>query len=560
MDRFEIIDENAVYSLHGKIFQSCRADTEREALISSAIRSRKYTRGEIVDLAGKISHGLIRSGFQKGQRIGLLGENCPEWGIVYLAILSAGGVVVPLDPALKIKELENLLIHSRISYLFTTDNRMDTISETASGNNLDLTIIGILDSIKGAESYAGSTESYIDENIDPDDTAALIYTSGTTGDPKGVILTHRNLTANLESIRSVLPLDENSVFLSLLPIHHTFEATVGFLYPMLIGARVVYAKGLSSRDMMEDIRDFGITCMLGVPLLYDKMFKSIRRKIAASSVTRRIAFKLLYGVSEIGWKFRRRSGKMLFRSLRKKAGLESIDYFISGGGPLLPEIPEYFNMLGFTFLEGYGLTECSPVVSVNIPEDTRFGSVGPPLPGIEVAIDSPSMDGIGEIIVKGDNNTPGYIDNPEATSALRDEEWLYTGDLGMIEDGHIYIMGRAKNLIVTAAGKNVYPEEIEEYLYQSDYISEAIVVGRKKENRMGEDVCAVIYPDIEQMITDDKVDPIEPEIDKIRDTLASEIRHVNEHLASFKRISKFDIRLKEFEKTTTRKIKRNLYL
>ncbi len=560
MNRFEIIDENAVYSLHGTIFQSCRGNPGREALISSADSKRKYTRGEIVDLAGKIACGLVRSGFEKGQRIGLLAENCPEWGIVYLAILSAGGVVVPLDPALKRMELENLLIHSRISFLFTADNRIDDLAESASDNNLDLTIVGIEDSISGAESYADEDQSFFDEQVDPDDTAALIYTSGTTGDPKGVILTHRNLISNLESIRDVLPLDENAVFLSLLPIHHTFEATVGFLYPMLIGARVVYAKGLSSRDMMEDIRDFEITCMLGVPLLYDKMYKSIRRKVNASPVTKRMMFGSLYGVSKFGWKINRRWGQSLFRSLRDKAGLSSIEYFISGGGPLLPEIPEFFNMLGFTFLEGYGLTECSPVISVNIPEDTRFGSVGPPLPGIEVAIDNPSIDGIGEIIVKGDNNTPGYIDNPEATTALRDEDWLYTGDLGKIEDGHIYIMGRAKNLIVTAAGKNVYPEEIEEFLYQSEYIYEAIVVGRKRENRMGEDVCAIIYPDLEQLIADKKVDSKKPEIEIIRDTLALEIKHVNEHLASFKRISKFDIRLKEFEKTTTRKIKRNLYL
>ncbi len=551
-----ILQKTEILSLHETILEACLGDPDGDALVSSAEPERSYTRGEVADLAGKIAHGLVTSGFLRGGRIGLLAENCPEWGIIYLAILSAGGIVVPIDPALKKTEREKLLSISMIQYLFTADDSIESVAEIVAAKNLSISTIGIRDSIEGARAITGYENTYIERETDPYDTAAIIYTSGTTGTPKGVILTHRNLTANIESIKAALTVSPGSVFLSILPIHHTFEATTGFLYPMSIGVKVVYARALNSRDIIEDIRDFGVTCMVGVPLLFEKMYKTIVRKISEQPFHKRMMIRLMYGLSKLGWRLGCRWGKPLFRGLRQKAGLDTVTLFVSGGGPLLPEIPEWFNMLGFVFLEGYGLTECSPVVSVNLENNMKFGSVGQPLPGIEVKIDNPGGDGIGEIMVKGENNTPGYIDNPEATAELLDGEWLHTGDLGTIEDGHLFIKGRAKNLIITAAGKNVYPEEIEEIIHLSYYVEEVVVVGRKRENRMGEDICAIIYPNLEQMIKDNLVDPVSPELPKIREILAAEIKKANEHLASFKQISKFDIRLKEFEKTTTRKIKR----
>lgn len=549
----------ALGTLHELLISRCRGYAESEALVSSADAERAYSHGEIASLCVKIAHGLHQGGVKKGTRVGLLSENCPEWGIIYLAILAAGGIVVPLDPALKEKELSRLFVMSRIEYLFVPDDNIDGISKILAENGRRVFLIGIFDSIDGAKSIIETGNDYIETEIDPHDTAALIYTSGTTGDPKGVILTHRNLIANLEQIYETLPIVRETVFLSVLPVHHTFEATVGLLFPLYNGSKVIYVKAMNSKAIIEDIRDYGITMMVGVPLLYEKMFKSILKKISDLPFVKRNLIAILYGISKLGWKLGRNWGKGLFRGLRTRAGMETMSLFVCGGGPLLPEITEYFNMLGFSFVEGYGLTECAPVVSVNLEEDNRFGSVGPPLPGVELDIYEPNDDEIGEILVKGDNCSPGYIDNPEATSALREGEWLHTGDLGRIEDRYLYIMGRAKNLIITAAGKNVYPEEIEEHLHKSDYISEAIVIGRKKEGRMGEGIHAIIYPDIERLIADEMVDPVNPKPESIRKAINHVINEVNGELSAYKRISKFDITLKELQKTTTRKIKRNVY-
>jgi long-chain acyl-CoA synthetase len=289
------------------------------------------------------------------------------------------------------------------------------------------------------------------------------------------------------------------------------------------------------------------------------MYKTIEKRMEELPLPQRALLKTFYQVSRIGWHFNFKIGKSLFRGLHEKSGLGTIRMMVSGGAPLAREITEWFNLVGFTMLEGYGLTECAPVVSVNRPDRTKFGSIGPPLPNLEVAIDNPSIDGIGEIKVRGQNTTPGYIDNPSATAALLKEGWLHTGDVGKIKRGYLYITGRKKNLIVSAAGKNIYPEEIEAALHMSPFVLESVVIGKKKETRMGEDVFATIVPNLDEikMRLPGKNEIMSPE--EVRSIIDKEVQAVNNRLADYKRIDRFEIRIDEFEKTSTKKIKRNLY-
>jgi long-chain acyl-CoA synthetase len=373
------------------------------------------------------------------------------------------------------------------------------------------------------------------------------------------MLTHRNLLGDLKGIDLALDFRPTDVMLSILPLHHTFEATCGFLMPLTSGLSVVYARSLKSRDIFEDLAFNKATIMCGVPLIYEKFYQGIQRGITAAPVHRRILFRILFAMSSLGWKLGRKWGQGLFSHLRQKAGLDSIRMFVSGGAPLPSSISRFFNLIGFDFLQGYGMTETSPVVSANRPDDIEFGSSGPPLPGVEVRIDKPNAEGIGEILVRGDICTPGYKDNPEQTAALIVDGWLYTGDLGHLRRGHVWITGRAKNLIISAAGKNIYPEELEEKLVDSGFVLEALVVGRKKKGRQGEEVRAIIVPDVEQFAVELGMSAGEPDMTKVTETLKEVVAQINQQVSDYKRISDFDVQLQELEKTSSKKVKRFIY-
>ena len=245
--------------------------------------------------------------------------------------------------------------------------------------------------------------------------------------------------------------------------------------------------------------------------------------------------------------------------MRERAGLASIRIFVSGGAPLPKKIAVFFNLIGFTLLEGYGLTETSPVLTANRLDDIKFGSVGRAVSGVEVKINDPDKDGIGEIIARGGNITPGYKDNPQATAELIRDGWLYTGDLGKLKNGYLYITGRAKNLIVSAAGKNIYPEEIEEHLFASPYIFEAVVFGRKKKDKQGEDVLAVIVPDLDQVAVDFDISLDSPDMTELKKVMDKIVSEVNSSMSGYKHINSFEIQLEELEKTSTKKVKRFVY-
>jgi long-chain acyl-CoA synthetase len=518
-------------------------------------QGRSYTYAEVYERVRALAAGLQQGPFAAVRTVALLAENCPEWPIAYLAIVASGKTVVPIDAGLKPGEIESLLKLSQVK-LAIVSGRLEPLLRQQAGIaclSLDPS------SPQDWEQATGSPDDHVD-SATQETLAALLYTSGATGVPKAVMLSHGNLLSNLESVRRAIPFGHGDIWYSVLPLHHTFEATCGFLTPMVCGATVVYARSLKSKEIIEDIRANNITVMCGVPLLYEKMYQAIQRGLRDAPVTRRLMFRLLYGLSRVGWAQGGGAGKTLLGGFRNRIGMADMRIFVSGGAPLPPHIAEFFNLIGITFLQGYGMTECSPVISVNRPQNVRFGSVGPPLDGVEVRIANPDAGGVGEIEVRGGNITTGYKDNPLQTAELlADDGWLRTGDLGRYDEGHLWITGRAKNLIVSAAGKNIYPEEIEEKLLASPYVLEALIVGRRKETRLGEEVFALVVPDLEQFAAEYGLSVEAPDIDFIRKQLAAVVAEVNSQMAEYKRIAAFDVSTSELEKTSTKKVKRFLY-
>jgi long-chain acyl-CoA synthetase len=542
-------------SLYEAFARAAELFPDKVAMKGDGGRGLILTYTQALDQVKRLAAGLQSPDLATVSEIGLLSENRPEWAIAYLAVVASGKTVVPLDANLKANEVEALVRHTNLKMMFVSSRWENKVAEFAP----DIRLL----SLDGESAHHWQSLAANPVDFTPigsrDTTAALIYTSGTTGSPKAVILTHGNLLANMEAIVEAILIDERDVFLSVLPLHHTFEATCGFLSPLARGGEVVFVSSLKSKEVLEDISRNGITKMCGVPLLYEKMYHSIRRKLDSASAPRRALFQILFAFSALGLKFGWRWGKPLFRGLRRKAGLGSLRIFVSGAAALPPHVHKFFILLGFDFIQGYGMTETSPVISVQRPDDIRFGSVGPPLRGVEVRIDAVDVSGVGEIVVRGANCTPGYRDHPEQTAELWRDGWLHTGDLGHLEHGHIWITGRAKNLIVSAAGKNIYPEEIEDRLMTSDFVMEAVVFGRAKQGRLGEEVCAMIVPNLELLSADPSLPQGQRDQDRVREVIAQVVADTNATMAEYKRIVGFDLQFQELEKTSTKKVKRFVY-
>ena len=328
---------------------------------------------------------------------------------------------------------------------------------------------------------------------------------------------------------------------------------------MAAGASVVYARSLAAPSLVEDLRANEITILLGVPLLFEKMARGIQRRLNSLDQPKRAIIKSFNLISSASRRIGLKTGTSLFRGLREKAGLGSLRMMVSGGAPLDPAISEFFEILGFNFLEGYGMTECSPVISFNRPGRAVVGSVGEVIAGIDVKIDNPNPDGAGEIMVKGESVTPGYWNNEEATSELFRNGWLATGDLGMMKKGRLYICGRAKNLIVSAGGKNIYPEEIEAKLLEAEIVAEALVLGRDRKSGPGEEVHALIFPNFEEGGVKANESGDSSEMARVKELIGQVVNEVNTALADYKRIVGWELVSEEFEKTSTRKIKRAKY-
>ncbi len=458
------------------------------------------------ELGERVRHaarGLQTLGASPGDRIALLSENRPEWAIADFACLTARLVDVPVYPTLPADQAVHVLRDSGAIAIFVSTTAQahkiesirkqlpalrTVISFVATGGHADMTL---------AELEARGRQSETQEHIDahratalqakPDDLATIIYTAGTTGVPKGVMLTHDNFYSNVEAARRVLPFVGEDSCLSLLPMSHSFERMAGHYLMLALGIRIAYAESIEAvRGNMMDVRP---TLLLAVPRLYEKMFASIRDKATAGGGMKRRIFLWARVVGE-KWADETLAGrqpsrslslryavaqKLVFSKLRAAVG-GRIRYFISGAAPLDPEINKFFFAAGLPILEGYGLTETSPVITVNPPGNIRIGTVGPPIDGVEVRIAEDE-----EILARGPNVMRGYYNRPEETSeVITPDGWFHTGDLGKLEDGFLTITGRKKDIIVTAGGKNIAPAPIENRMKSSPFVAQAVMLGDKR--------------------------------------------------------------------------------
>ncbi len=499
----------------------------------------------------------------KGSKIALIGENRYEWSISYLSIVNGTGIVVPLDKELPANEIENLIVRSKAEAIIYSGNISEKIEvlinksttikyfismDADEDNGKIMSFKGLLD--KGHVLVKDGNRDFIDAEINAEVMNMLLFTSGTTDTAKAVMLSHKNICENLMNMCSMLYIDDKDVFLSILPIHHTYECTCGFLCQLYRGCTIAYCDGL--RHIVKNLKESKCTIMLGVPLVFEAMYRQIMNQ--AIKQKGKAAIKFALGLSNALRKVNIDIRRKLFKQIHEAFG-GHVRLFISGAAGIDPQIAKGFRDLGIPMVQGYGLTECAPIVALNRDCNYKDDAAGLPLPNLEVEIHEPDSDGIGEIKCKGSSVMLGYYEDPEATAEVIKDGWFFTGDSGYIdEDGFVHITGRKKNVIVTGNGKNVFPEEIEQLLDRSPYIKESLVFGRGESD--GDTVvCAKIVPDLEK-IEEDINNNIIPS-SSTKEIINNEIKNVNKQLVIYKHIKDFTIQEKEFKKTTTRKIKRH---
>lgn len=533
---------------------------------------QKFTYGDFWNNVNFIAKALRRLFFLPGERAGIYSENRPEWGMSYMGISRSGGICVPLDAQLSPGELEYLINDSKTRYIFTSKRYLDNILEIIKRTR-SLKKIICFDAVEEQKNVilfhkflsSGEKSRFpILHKARPNHILAILYTSGTTGIAKGVMLTQKNIITDVEAACQMIRFDTSDTFLSVLPIHHSFEFTAGFIIPFYKGGSITYAESLKSKNILDNIRETKVTIMLGVPLLFEKLCNGIMKAVREKPLPIRLIFNSSMGIVKLTKKLmNRKIGRGVFKSLREKAGLSSIRFFVSGGGPLRADVAEAFDDLGLTILQGYGLTETSPVLTVSTLEHVNYYSVGLPLPDVEIKIDEPDENGIGEIIARGPVIMKGYYKNRKATRELIRKGWLYTGDEGYIDkDGFVYITGRKKNIIVTQGGKNVFPEEIEFKLDAAKFILESMAYGRAASDRdRGEKVYAIVVPDYEVINEHSRLTGIKYDTpEKIEHLISHEVKKVNAKLPVYKRIAGYKVHSEELVKTSTKKIKRYLYI
>ena len=496
-----------------------------------------------------------------GKKVAVIGENRYEWVLTYLAVVNGVGVVVPLDRELPPQEVHNLLERSGASAVVYSSKVESLIEEAIRGLD-SLEFIISMDAPahmddrlslkqlqrKGKRLLMEEQRYFIDAEIDREAMCALLFTSGTTGLAKGVMLSHKNITANVFNMSKYVNVTDNQVGLSVLPMHHTYELTCHVFTCIYQGWAVAICEGL--KYIVKNMAEAQATVMLGVPLIFESMHKKVWKQAEQSGKADKM--KTAIQLSKKLGKFNIKSTKKLFKAVHQAMG-GHMQMFISGAAAIDPAVIEDFNAMGITMFQGYGMTENAPIIAVNKDRYSKPASVGLPMPGTEVKIIDQDENGVGEIICKGDSVMLGYYDNPEETARVLQDGWLHTGDYGYFDkDGFLYISGRKKNVIVTKNGKNIFPEEVEFYLNKCDYIQEAVVWGLDDERTGDTVVRAEIFPD--HAAIEENFGRVSEE--ELRRILKKEIDEINENMPLYKRVKRFEIRKEEFEKTTTKKIKR----
>lgn len=525
--------------------------------------SKKVTYKEFCYEINSLGTALIEMGL-KGKRIAVIGENRYEWELSYLAVVTGTGTIVPLDKALPENEIESLIIRSEVEAIIYSEKYDECMAKIQKQGNTKLKYFISMDlekndfnkyslkeiTKKGKELLDGGNKEFLEAKINNEEMSIMLFTSGTTNQSKAVMLSHKNICTNVKDIRNVFELDETDRLLSFLPLHHTFECTVGFLYPLSIGGSIIFSKGV--RHIADELKNFKITAMICVPVvfekMYDKLMKTIEDKGKMPTVKKGI--KLSNCLLKVGIDIR----KKLFKEIHDNLG-GCLRVMVAGGAALSPEKEKGFWDLGFNVLQGYGLTETSPVIAAELTKQKRLGSIGKKFPSVEVKIDNPDKSGVGELLAKGDSVMIGYYNNEEANEEVFTEDgWFRTGDLARIDkNGYLYISGRKKFVIVLKNGKNVYPEEIESLLEKSELVKECMVFGMPARDG---DVTLSVKICYDKDYVKKQFGDIT--IDDLKEKIWNWVKEVNKTMPKYKYVKKLILTDEELVKTTTLKIKRNI--
>lgn len=550
-------------------FKTYEIEDLKDMLEKTAVKNSTKTAFKVKDQNGKIinksyidfkndvqslSTKLIEMGM-KNQRIAVMGKNSYSWAISYLAATIIG-IVVPIDKEASKENVKEFLNVSNSKAIIADDKYLNEIFEFKSELKNETMLIDMQNTSKymnlsdliadGKKLIDEGNSEYENIKINPDEMKILLFTSGTTGNSKAVMLSHKNICSNIVSIASIVKVDNATRVLSILPLHHTYECTIGYLLVVYGGGTICYCEGL--RYITKNIQEYQPTFILCVPLLLENVYKKVIKTLK-SSLPEKYTKEESKIIDNLPFYLKGIVKKKVKKSLGGK-----IKTFIVGAAAIKPDLVEAFFKLGIKVLQGYGLTECAPLVAGNNDFYYKAASCGMPIPNVEYKIDNPNDEGVGEIIVKGPNVMLGYYENEEATKNVLKDGWFHTGDLGYVDDEEfLYISGRSKNMILTKNGENIYPEEIENILNDDDLIEESLVIGTSN----GKDdvqVKAKIFPNIEAIkeYLGNKF-PTKEEISKI---LNEAVKKANEKLPNFKHIKSFKIMDEDFERTTTNKVKR----
>ncbi len=532
-------------------------------------RKEQYTYEDVNELTLRAAGFLAKKGIASGSRVILFSNNMPEWGMTYFGILKAGATAIPIDPASTVDEIiafakageasaivmsPKLAAEWNADTLVRNEGEARTKSKSKAKGSADKSVgipIWTFDDVfeMQDETEEAKRNALLPEKIHATSVASLIFTSGTTGTPKAVMLSHKNFVNMISMLSSVLDMDITDGVLSVLPMHHTFEFSAGFLTPFSNGTQITYLNELTAEDLARTIENSHVTGLVGVPALWEMLHRRIKTRLRERGDW--IA-DLADSVIDFNAWIRDNTpfnlGPIVFFPIHQGMG-GKMRYLISGGSALSEKVQKDLHGLGFTVLEGYGLTESSPVLTVARPGNKLLrGSVGKPLPGVEVKIDSPDENGVGEVLARGQNVMVGYYNNDKATEAVLNDRWLKTGDLGRLdEDGNLFIVGRSKDVIIDSNGKNIYPDEIEDHYGKSAYIKEMSVVGLADDDG-GEKIAALVVPDYEHDIALSR--------SEVNKQIEVHFREVSASLAFFKRVKVLHITPFELPRTATRKVKR----
>ncbi len=522
-------------------------DTERVALQVKRDGSYvRYTYSQVWKTACAAARKLRDAGVEAGTRVALFAENSPEWVIAYLAIHLSGATVVPLDAQFGADELTNLLSFAEVRHVITDQAHQELINETVP----DLTSFLLEGQTDNILNDSGGEDITLEKMRD-EDIMSVIFTSGTTGAPKGVQLTRGNISSNIQGILKGIKITSRDNILCVLPLHHAYASTAGAFSILSAGGTLTFAPSLKGAEILQTLRETGVTILPGVPRLFTLLLQGIDARIKAAGLGTRMLFGVLLSVSSrIRALCGLRLGRLFFRKIHKQLG-SRFRFCVSGGARLEPGVSSRLMDMGVLMLEGYGLTETSPVISFTPLHRPQPGSVGRSLHNIEVRIDQPNEKGEGEICMRGPSLMKGYLKNPDATAEVIRDGWFHTGDLGYV-DAHnmIFISGRAKEIIVLPSGKNIYPEEVEQHYLSDTLISEICVLQKNDASGNPGGLQAVVYPEMDELR--------ERGVTKPRQRIQAVLAHVGANLPSYMRINDLVLVDEPLPRTRLGKLRRHL--